>query len=736
MSTYSPNIPDKGSSPVADEIEILNLRPLLNTYSNWWREIILLTLLVIVIGSGIFIHRQAQLPILYEATARVAITRIYSNVVLDSAFQTTLDNRVSSFPDTVARRTSLIGLIKSGTIAQAVLDELSPQLGVITVSQLISKISSISDGGQNNDLIEITATDTSPELAAAIANTWAKHYVRHINILYSEIPTEMAELVSVELEKAYDHYIETQQAYEDFLRQDDNKTLMRQIQEKEQLVSTLRSIAQTALQAAISQTVNYRQEIISTYQAAMQQNQLLAINSEQNANRNLVQKLIQAINENRQLALDTEQQARVQIFKQYAERELQNRLLAMQQEQDAKTQIFQAYSEADLQAKLAVFNQQAQSKMDDLLTLYGTQRRVEQLLDDAQALQIQIEQAGEAGASSNALPLLLLKLEAYAATATDSGTGMANILQVNLAGENNLEVDITNQAADILVLIDNLATRATTLQEEIEQQSLALFNNEGYALLDGVRPEDDALYAAIQQQYLALFDVDGLSLVGNGVGDDNVLSQAITDKYDELFGIGALTTASLTISDTTPMYVALKKQYPALFAVGDLTQLAEILATDSALDSAGQQKLLELLQPTTDLDIYLNAIDSNTQPIQQLEEELRGLQAELENKRARNEQLMQERNTALEAYTSLNNKLLELSLERTAAGREVGLASTATPPDYPIPNPGFPTIGAKLGLGGFFFASLIAFLATYMNIQPFFSRSKHVGAVPANQVSR
>ena len=736
MSSYSPNISDKGSSPVADEIEILDLRPFINIYSKWWREILLLTLLVIVSGGGIFIYRQAQLPIRYEATAQVAITRISSNVVLDSSFQTKMDNSVSTFQDTVARRTSLIGLIKSGTIAQAVLDELGPQLGDITVSQLMGKISSDSDGVQNNDLIAITATDGSPELAAAIANTWAKYYVRHINILYSEIPTEMAELVSVELEKANDHYTETQQAYEDFLRLDDNKTLMRQIQEKEQLVSTLRSTAQIALQTAISQTVNYRQDIISTYQTAVQQNQLLAINSEQNANRNLVQNLIQAISENRQLALDTEQRARVQIFKQYTERELQNRLLAMQQEQNAKTQIFQAYSDADLQAKLAVFNQQAQRKMGDLLTLYGTQRRVEQLLDDAQALQVQIEQAGEAGANSNALPLLLLKLEAYAATATGAGTGMANIVQVNLAGEGNLEVDIDNQAADILVLIDNLTSRAATLQAEIEQQSLALFNNEGYALLDGVRPAEDALYAAIQQQYLALFDVDGLTLVGDGVGDDNVLSQAITDKYDELFGIGALTNASLTISDTTPMYVALKEQYPALFAVGDLTQLADILASDSALDSAGQQKLLELLQPTTDLDIYLNAIDSNTQPIQQLEEDLRGLQAELENKRARNAQLMQERDTALEAYKSLNNKLLELSLERTAAGREVGLASTATPPDYPIQNTGFATVGAVLGLAGFFLASIIAFLAAYMNVQPFFSRSRLVGALPANQVSR
>ena len=733
MSTHSPNVSEVGPSSISDEIEIINLRPIVNIYIRWWREILLFTIALTVIGGGIALYRQEQEPERYEATAQVAITRISSKVVLDSTIQTKIDNDVSNQLDSLARRNSLIGLVNSGTIATEVINELGPLLGDITPAALLRKLIPSSEGKNATDLISITIMDTTPEDAAIIANSWAKHYVNHVNVLYSELPMEMAELVSVEVTKSKEKYETTQQAFEELIRQNDLETLLRQVDEKEQLIATLQSTGQLALQSAISQTVAYRSNLITTYQDALQANQLLALTSDQAANRSLVKSLIQTISANRQLALDTEQGARVKLFTQYAERELDNRLLAIQQEQNAKTQIFQAYSTADLQAKLAVFNQQADRKVGELLDLYATQRRVEQLLGEAQALQIQIAQAGEAGANSNGLPLLLLKLQAY--DAADNGDGITSLLQVNLAGDSNLETDVSNQAADVAALIDTLTARAANLHEQIDQQSLVLFNNEGYALLNGERPEDDALYAAIQEQYLALFDVDELAVMGDTMGDDTVLSQAILAKYDELFGVGTLATASLTISNTMPIYVALQEQYPSLFSIGDLTQLGDILAGDSALDSAGQQKLLELLQPMTDLDVYLNAIDVNTQPILKLEEELRGLYADIEHKRAQSAQLVKERDIALESYTTLNSKLLELSLERTIKGREVGLASLATPPDKPIQNENLATTVAIWAVLSFFLASLIAILASVMDVEPFLSRFRPAPVRPANQVA-
>src|SRR5690606_19801654 len=145
----------------------------------------------------------------------------------------------------------------------------------------------------------------------------------------------------------------------------------------------------------------------------------------------------------------------------------------------------------------------------------------------------------------------------------------------------------------------------------------------------------DALYAAIQEQYLALFDVDALgdTVAGDTVTGDTVLSQAIITKYEELFSMGALASAGLTISNTTPIYTALRSEYPALFTVGDLTQLGNLLATDSALDRASQEKLLELLQPMVDIESYRVALETGAQPILQVEEELRMLQSTLESQR-------------------------------------------------------------------------------------------------------
>jgi uncharacterized protein involved in exopolysaccharide biosynthesis len=733
MATYSPNVSENGTTRLDQDDDLINLRPLLDVLFRWWREIVLVTVVTVVIGSGLFWYLSAQTPPTYRATAQVAITRIVTNVNMDDTFQTEL-NGVASGSENSSRRNSLLGLVKNGTIARAVVDELGALLNVDSPFSLLTQIEAEIVGAEPSDLIEIRATADTPEKAAEIANSWARHYVSHVNILYGEMPTEMADVVAVELDKAETNYRAAQVAYEEFLKENDIPTLSRQIAEKQQFVRTLQTSREAGLSAVVSQTLQYRQDVIATYLQTVQQNRLLALTSEQESNRNLVNSLLDAISANRLLAFTTEQNARVQLFTQYADLELQNRLLAMQQEQNAKSEIFKAYSDADLRAKLEVFNQQVNDKVGALVNLYETRKRIEQLLDDAGALQNQIEQAGEAGAPSNSLPLLLLKVEAYAATAMD-GAQSSGLLQIDLAGNNSLDSDAANQAADIAALIDNLQARAAELDEQISQQALALYNNEGYQLLDGVRPEDDALFAAIQEQYLALFDVGELAQAGSSAGDDTLLSQAILAKYEELFGLGALTDASLTISNTSPIYDALKAQYPALFTVGDLTSLGDILASDSALDAASQQKLIELLQPVDDLESYLAAIDVSAQPILKLEEELRTLSATIEQKRTVQERLIKERDLAEEAYNTLNTKLLELTLQRTAAGREVRLASMANPPDNPVPGRSLLLIGLIFAIAGFFLAVVIAFLATYLEAPPFLSRLRPSGVQPAGQTT-
>jgi hypothetical protein len=667
---------------------------------------------------------------LYEATAQVAIARVMSSVNLESAFQTNMNN-VANTQDSFARRSSLLGLVQNGTVAQKVIDELGPELNGFTPATIMGLISAEFAGEPPSDLIHITAIADSPEKAASIANAWAKHYVDHINVLFGEMPAEMTDNLNAELANAEATYTTAQGSYETFLAENTIQSLTRQAQEKQQTIDVLQQNRQSALQGIISQTLANRQTIVNSYLQIVQENQLLALTSEQQMNRALVQSLLQAIGQNRQLAFSTEQQARVELFNQYAAAELQNRLLAMQREQDAKAQVFTAYSNADLQGKLTVFNQQVDSRVNALVGTYGTKQRIEQLLDESHALQTQIEQAGAAGAQSNALPLMLLKIEAYAATSTAS-----ELVQFDLTSSGNLESDIDDQAADIAALIDTLTARVAELDERIAEQSAALYNNEGYELLDGVRPEDDALYTAIQEQYLALFDVGELTQASNSVTNDNVLSQAILAKYDELFSLGNLANASLAISTTVPLYTALEAQYPSLFSFGDLTELGELLASNSQLDSASQQKLLELLQPVEDLESYFAAAETNAEPILQLENDVRALQASMESQRAQQALLIGERDLALATFNSVKSKLLELTLQRTAAGREVRLAAVANPPDRPIPGTRTILVVAACGVVGFMIAIAMVFLAAYQDAQPFFSRRHPAAVRPVRQATR
>src|SRR5690606_14834469 len=115
--------------------------------------------------------------------------------------------------------------------------------------------------------------------------------------------------------------------------------------------------------------------------------------------------------------------------------------------------------------------------------------------------------------------------------------------------------------------------------------------------------------------------------------------------------------------------------------------------------------------PVDDVASYLAAADAGSESLMRLEEELNVLQAALEQEQARQHRLMQDRDLAQEVYNALNSKRLELTLQRTAASREVRLAAAATPPDNPVPGMSLILTGAAFGIAGFLLAMTIALLA-------------------------
>ncbi len=785
MTVSNPELPNRPVTPSPDtwqpEDEI-DLRQYVLVLVAWWREIVLIALLTAVIAATFVLLSRFVLPPVYEASATVAIARTQSNINFDERFQTsqaqgdaTANLRVIDY---AARRSALVGLVASGNVALAVIDQLGDQLDEEErdPAQLLEQVNAAlgkTVGSGNNissDLILITVGAASPEKAAAIANAWAENYVALINKLYGEVPAELVASVEVEMAQSQTTYEQTQRELEAFIAQNDIDRLNRLIAEKQDIIQSLQQGRQTAITTIVDQQLAAQSQVISAFINAQASNRLLAFNKEQEAKRGIISALIQAdsdsrlkafrsdqdtrqrlfdqyvktLVDNRLLALEQEQSGRARLFSQYVTTEIDNRLAALKQEQAARSQIFEAYAGADTRSKVAVFNEQVQQKLQTLATYYERRRRLATLQSEAESLWLQISLGGEASVATNHLALILLKAEVYA-----SSDSLPGNLQLRLDELGTTTSTAVAQAADVDALVSVLRTRVSELDRLIALQSRLVFNNEGYDLLDAQRPAADPLYTALQQKYVELFDLGALTQsadkmaasslsqailtkydelftvgplaeAGQSLHDESGLSQAIQAKYTELFGLGPLSAGATVLSSTTPIFESIQTQYPALFDTGALSALTEQVTNDTPLSLLSEARAKELLQlqGLEDVPAYSSSAEPLLQAIDKLEKEIQALQAQRESQTAEQGQLVRRRDLAQSTLNTLRNKSAELNLTRTVTNSELRLASPAVEPMKPVARLGLITTTALAGIVGLMLAVFVVFFANLMGAQP------------------
>jgi uncharacterized protein involved in exopolysaccharide biosynthesis len=136
-------------------------------------------------------------------------------------------------------------------------------------------------------------------------------------------------------------------------------------------------------------------------------------------------------------------------------------------------------------------------------------------------------------------------------------------------------------------------------------------------------------------------------------------------------------SSSAPLTDT--LSAAIREQYPDLFELGELTSLTEAIPHDNPLAAAAAQKSEALVQMEG-----LESLPGYTQAIEELEEELRGRQAELEKEEATKQELTHARDLAWETCTTLDRKEAELGIAAQTGGTEVRFATPAVPPQYPV----------------------------------------------------
>jgi uncharacterized protein involved in exopolysaccharide biosynthesis len=168
VESAAPNRRTEPNWVTDDEID---LRKYVDTIIRWWREIVLLALLAAVAGGlAVFALSLTANPV-FEASSSVAIMRTFSDVSFDPRFRTMSEDTVEGAPTLgAARRGALVGLVESGAIAQAVIDELGDQLTADQQSparllELVEAELATPEGGRagESDLIRITVTAESPE---------------------------------------------------------------------------------------------------------------------------------------------------------------------------------------------------------------------------------------------------------------------------------------------------------------------------------------------------------------------------------------------------------------------------------------------------------------------------------------------------------------------------------------------------------------------------------------------
>lgn len=256
----------------SDEID---LKRYIGALWQRWPEILLTTVAVILLTAGaVWAYRQLTPPV-YEATATAAIVRVSTDVRFDERFTTSSEEQNL---DVNSRRTALIALVKSGSIAQQVIDELGDALpedlrDPAALLETVHGEMATADGrsGQS-DLINITVSTDSPEASAAIANAWASAYVRQVNSVYGQVPDEMLGSVSTELAAAQQTYQGAQAQLENHLAASQLDALVRQ---SNAISQTLNILQDSQLDAITGENDRNRSQLRMYYDQLLRTNSLL-----------------------------------------------------------------------------------------------------------------------------------------------------------------------------------------------------------------------------------------------------------------------------------------------------------------------------------------------------------------------------------------------------------------------------------------------------------------------------
>jgi uncharacterized protein involved in exopolysaccharide biosynthesis len=253
--------------------EEIDLRQYIDVLIKWWWLIALAALLA---GGSAFLVSSMMSPT-YKATAGVVLLRSRAELSLGSEFESISDDSIlaaATGGNVVAdlnrrRLQSLTGMVSNGAIARQVAEDLSDVLdeGERDPSVLLENV----DGAvlEDSDTIQIIASHSDPNKAAAIVNAWALAFEDHANAIYGEAALAPFADIHAQVEEAKAEYDQAQETLVTFLSDEDRiGELQRQVKEEEAIIASLRTGRQAAISTTVDSQVTVQQRLFNASVAA------------------------------------------------------------------------------------------------------------------------------------------------------------------------------------------------------------------------------------------------------------------------------------------------------------------------------------------------------------------------------------------------------------------------------------------------------------------------------------
>jgi len=733
----------------------MTLEEIIRSLLKHWKLIVAGAVITGVVALGFSLMQTPT----YQTSADLTSAKTAVNISFESKIKTLSQEEIAKAVSGESRMQALLGLVKNGTIANNVYDQLKDELPERFESprNLVGMVSAESQG----DLIRISVSGSDPELISKVANAWARTYERQINEIYGTTTTEeTGQIVTDAMKGAKKDYEQAQTKVEDFLANNQISEIKREIENKQAIIKSLQNGKKKAVETLIDTELEARSKIISAYINAHADNLLKAFQEEQEVKKKLLTEYFNAELENRLMAFKKDREQRVKLFNQYVNNQIENkmmalnkdrklreemfnkvaneainnRLLALEKDFELNQKLFNEYVNAEIKAKTTTISQEVQDRLNRLSGEYSNRRTLTNILNDAKTMRQQIKSGRNTTSSSNDLALLFLKAKAY-----NSGGKMPTNLEFSFQSPKDLSGGPQAHLEELDSLITSLRERLDELDNSIDKQSKQLMKNEGYQFLgieDGGKTEltqqilekyndlfqigklgelvpgkDTELSQEIEKKYRDLFNFSEFE--GIEPESSTELSKKIEQKYNDLFQFGKLEELGQKSYIKTPLLQAVQKKYPELFKVGDIAQLSESVSKSNPLAQQAMEASRKLLQlkGLEDITSYTATTEPITQEINRLENRIDELRSKLEQQQARKKELERERELAWNEYDTLAAKASEVDVASAIKGTEVKLASQALPPTNPVS----PQKKRNTLLGGF--AGLIAAMGLALVIE-------------------